>query len=199
MPRETRCTAGDETYRGRRVGSGRRGKTEWGKGVPLTDHCVMFFVSGSRGWGGIPVTYRYFPCLPASSALSFWTSSGPLPDLPHLSRTSRTPSDLFPVSHMSSTASQCLPPRSLLCPAGSDRNQLEPVGFRSEILDHSIGQTVGNFSNFSNRIPIRTSGTGRFYRFQVQSIPTGTRWNRSEPVRKSQTSAYIVGDHLIIF
>ena len=36
MPRETRCTAGDETYRGRRVGSGRHGKTEWGKGVPLT-------------------------------------------------------------------------------------------------------------------------------------------------------------------
>ena len=41
--RETSCTAGDETCRGRRVGSGRhigrrgiRGKTEWGKGVPLT-------------------------------------------------------------------------------------------------------------------------------------------------------------------
>ena len=43
MPREMRCAAGDEMYRGRRVGSGRhigrrgiRGKTEWGKGVPLT-------------------------------------------------------------------------------------------------------------------------------------------------------------------
>jgi len=37
--RETRCAAGDELCRGRRVGSGRhigRGKTEWGKGVPLT-------------------------------------------------------------------------------------------------------------------------------------------------------------------
>ena len=89
--------------------------------------------------------------------------------------------------------------RSLLCPAGSDWNWLQPVGFRLEILDHSIGQTVGNFSNFSNRIPIGTSGTGRFYRFRVQSIPTGTKWNQSEPVRKSQTSVYIVGDHLIIF
>jgi len=89
--------------------------------------------------------------------------------------------------------------RSLLCPAVSDRNWLELVGFRSEILDHRIGQTVGNFSNFSNRIPIGTSRTDRFYWFQVQSIPTGTKWNRSEPVRKSQTSAYIVGDHLIIF
>jgi len=36
MPRETRYAAGDETYCGRRVGSGRHGKTEWGKGVPLT-------------------------------------------------------------------------------------------------------------------------------------------------------------------
>jgi len=43
MPRETRYAAGDEMYHGRRVGSGRhirrrgiRGKTEWGKGVPLT-------------------------------------------------------------------------------------------------------------------------------------------------------------------
>ena len=34
--RETSCTAGDELCRGRRVGSGRHGKTEWGKGVPLT-------------------------------------------------------------------------------------------------------------------------------------------------------------------
>ena len=41
MPRETRCTAGDETYRGRRVGSGRHGKTEWGKGVPLTGSKVQ--------------------------------------------------------------------------------------------------------------------------------------------------------------
>jgi len=36
MPQETRYAAGDKTYRGRRVGSGRHGKTEWGKGVPLT-------------------------------------------------------------------------------------------------------------------------------------------------------------------
>jgi len=36
MPREMRHTAGGGTYRGRRVGSGRHGKTEWGKGVPLT-------------------------------------------------------------------------------------------------------------------------------------------------------------------
>ena len=48
--------------------------------------------------------------------------------------------------------------RSLLCPAGSDWNRLKPVEFWSEIFDHSIGQTVGNFSNFSNRIPIGTSG-----------------------------------------
>jgi len=47
------------------------------------------------------VTYCYFPCLPASSALSHG-----LLDLPHLFR---TPSDPFPVSHMSSTTSQHLP------------------------------------------------------------------------------------------
>ena len=89
--------------------------------------------------------------------------------------------------------------RSLLCPAGSDWNRLKPVEFWSEIFDHSIGQTGGNFSNFSNRIPIGTSGTGRFYQFRVQSIPTGTEWNRSETVGKSHISAYIVGDHLMIF
>ena len=33
---EMSCTAGDKTYRGRQVGSGRHGKTDWGKGVPLT-------------------------------------------------------------------------------------------------------------------------------------------------------------------
>ena len=43
VPREMSYAAGDEMYRERRVGSGRhigrrgiRGKTEWGKGVPLT-------------------------------------------------------------------------------------------------------------------------------------------------------------------
>ena len=48
--------------------------------------------------------------------------------------------------------------RSLLCPTGSDWNRLKPDGFRLEIFNHSIGQTVENFSNFSNRIPIGTSG-----------------------------------------
>jgi len=44
MPREMSYATGDEVSRGRQVGSGRhigrrgiRGKTEWGKGVPLTD------------------------------------------------------------------------------------------------------------------------------------------------------------------
>jgi len=36
MLQETRYAVGDETYHGRQVGSGRHGKTEWGKGVPLT-------------------------------------------------------------------------------------------------------------------------------------------------------------------
>ena len=35
--RETSHATEDETYRGRRVGSGRHSKTEWGKGVPLTE------------------------------------------------------------------------------------------------------------------------------------------------------------------
>ena len=76
--------------------------------------------------------------------------------------------------------------RSLLCPADSDRNHLELVGFLSEILDYSMDQMVGYFSNFLNWIPIGTSGTSWFYRFQVQSIPTGTKWNQSEPVGTSQ-------------
>ena len=53
MPRETRHTAGGGTYRRRRVGSRRHGKTGWGKGVPLTipremychhkcDHCELY-------------------------------------------------------------------------------------------------------------------------------------------------------------
>jgi len=65
----------------------------------------------------------------------------------------------------------------------SHRFQLEPVGFRSEILDHSMGQMVGNFSNFSNWIP----------------SPINSDWDQVEPVGKSQISAYIVGDHLMIF
>jgi len=82
------------------------------------------------------------------------------------------------------------------------RFQSEPVG--------TSWIPIGNFGSqyrpnsrkifhFSNRIPIRTSGNSRFYQFRVQSIPTGTKWNQLEPVGKSQTSAYIVGDHLIIF
>jgi len=44
------------------------------------------------------VTYRYFPCL-SRLFRTFPRPSGPPPNLPHLSRTSRTPSDPFLVFH----------------------------------------------------------------------------------------------------
>jgi len=37
MLQEMSHAMGDKICRGRRVGSGRHGKTEWGKGVPLTN------------------------------------------------------------------------------------------------------------------------------------------------------------------
>jgi len=52
---KTSCTAGDEVCRGRRVGSGRHGKTEWGKGVPLTA-------------SGLDITLHYKLRLPVPSA-----------------------------------------------------------------------------------------------------------------------------------
>jgi len=50
MPQETRYAAGDETYRRRRVGSGRRSKTEWGKGVPLTESACKLVSSSESDW-----------------------------------------------------------------------------------------------------------------------------------------------------
>jgi len=47
---------------------------------------------------GEGVTYRYFPCL-SRLFRTFPRPSGPPPNLPHLSRTSRTPSDPFLVFH----------------------------------------------------------------------------------------------------
>jgi len=51
------------------------------------------------------------------------------------------------------------------------RFRSELVGFRSEILDHSIGQTVGNFSNFSNWIPSPINSD----RYQVEPVGTGRK------------------------
>src|SRR6266545_5840017 len=43
---------------------------------------------------------------------------------------------------------------SCLCPTFSEWNQSELLGFRSEILEHSTTQIVGNLTNLSDRIPI---------------------------------------------
>ena len=91
--------------------------------------------------------------------------------------------------------------RSCLCPTDTKRNQLELLRFRSEILEHSTTQIVGNLSNLSDRIPIGKVNSDRTTRNyfqpvsdQNQVVPTGSNWkdsqksniNRSPDIRINQ-------------
>jgi len=67
--------------------------------------------------------------------------------------------------------------RSLLCFTSSDQNQLKLVEFQS--WSREPAKLVGNFSNFSNWIPLSFSDSDQFHWKESDQIPTGTKWNQS--------------------
>ena len=66
----------------------------------------------------------------------------------------------------------CAPP----VPIGTSWNRLDSD---QKFGSREPAKLVGNFSNFSDWIPLSSSDSDRFHRKESDQIPTGTKWNQS--------------------